>query len=83
MAPSEREVAQRAIADPRKDLILRLDLEAALERLTARQRQAIQLVMEGYTECEIAEEMGVSQPAVFKLVAKARFALRKDFWERG
>ena len=78
LCESEREVAQRYHVDPQPNLYLRLDLERALEKLPARQRQAIGLAIEGYSECEIAEKMGISQPAVFELLSKSRAFLKKN-----
>ncbi len=83
LAPSEREVARRAATDPRRGMVLRLDLEAAMEKLTARQREAIGFLAHGHNEQEIAEVMGISQPAVHKLLAKARITLKKIFQEGG
>ena len=77
LCESEQEVAKRARFDPKPGLYLRLDLEAALKRITPRQRQAVELTAEGYTECEIAQALGISQPAVYKLLVKARAVLRQ------
>ena len=77
LCESEREVAKRCKFDPKPGLYLRLDLEMALQKLPPRQRQAIELAIEGYSECEVAEELGISQPAVFKLLEKARLRLRE------
>ncbi len=77
LCESEQEVLRRCNYDPKPGLYLRLDLEAALEKLPPRQRQAIERAIEGYTECEIAEEMKISQPAVFKLLTKARASIRR------
>ena len=83
LGPSEREVAQRAATDPRKGIALRLDLEAALEQLTARQREAVGLLAHGHNEQKIAEAMGISQPAVHKLLTKARLTLKNIFRGEG
>jgi len=78
LCESEQEVAQRACFDPKPGLYLRLDLEAALEKLPPRQREAIRLSIEGYGEEEIAQAMEISQPSVHELLAKARAALKKN-----
>lgn len=83
LGPSEREVARRAAIDPRKGIALRLDLEAALQELTVRQREAIGLLAHGHNEQGIAEVMGISQPAVHKLLTKARITLKNIFQEGG
>ncbi len=77
LCESEQEVARRARFDPRPGLLLRLDLEAALEKLPPRQRQAVDLLAAGHREQEIADLLGISQQAVHKLLAKARAALEK------
>ncbi len=77
LAPSEREVARRAAVDPRSGIALRLDLEAALEKLTPRQRQVVDLLASGHKEQEIADRLGISQPVVHKLLDKARLHLKK------
>ena len=77
LCKSEQEVAKRACFDPRPGLRLRLDLEAALEKLPPRQRQAVHLIAQGNNECETAQALGISQPAVYKLLQKARASLKK------
>ena len=77
LCESEQEVARRCKFDPKPSLYLRLDLEAALEKLTLRQRQVVELTAQGNTECEVAQSLGISQPAVFKLLGKARATLRE------
>lgn len=51
----------------------RMDVETAMNSLTARQRQvAVKYFLEHMTQVEIAEELGISQPAVQQLLRKAR-----------
>ena len=47
------------------DVDLRLDLRRACSRLTERQRAVLVLVLEGYTQEEIGEMLGIAQPTVF------------------
>ena len=78
LSPSELEVAQRLSSDPKPDLLLRLDLEAAMNSLPPRQQEAIRLLAAGHKEREIAALLGISQPAVHKLLTKARLNLQKS-----
>ena len=45
---------------------LRIDLEQALDRLTPRQRQAVELYAGGMSQEEVAEKMGVTQQFISK-----------------
>ncbi len=47
-----------------EDVDLRLDLEAATERLTTKQREAVALMLEGYTQEEIGARLGAGQRAI-------------------
>jgi RNA polymerase sigma factor (sigma-70 family) len=50
----------------------------ALERLSERERQVLErLYWDGYTEAEVAKELGISQQAVSKIKRKAIQKLRK------
>ena len=82
LCESEQLVAQRCRFDPKPNLYLRLDLEAALERLTPRQRQVMELIAAGHTEEEIAKALGISHQSVSRLLKKAQRTLRK-FLEGG
>lgn len=44
-----------------KEIEDRVDVELVMKRLTPRQREVIQLRMDGYTYKEIAEKMGISE----------------------
>ena len=52
-------------------MIERLDLRAAMETLTAKQRKAVVLYAQGYTQEEIAERDGVGQSAICKRIGRA------------
>lgn len=56
--------------DERREKMLNLKDECVL-LLAPRQRQAIELYQQGYTETQVGEVMGISQPAVFKLLQAA------------
>lgn len=78
LCESEREVAERARFDPKPGLYLRLDLAVALEKLTPRQREAIDLAAAGHHQEEIARVMGIRQQSANELLEKARAALKKN-----
>ena len=78
LCESEQEVAGQIGRDPKPDIFMRLDMEAALQKLTPRQREAIGLLAHGHTEQEIAETMGISQQGVHNLLTKARSSLQKN-----
>lgn len=48
-----------------------IDLRDAINALPTRQRRAIFLYSLGMTQCEIAEDMGIAQQNVSKLLTKA------------
>ena len=52
---------------------LRMDLESAIANLSPKQARVVRMYYyDGMTQVEIAEELGVSQPAVQKLLAAAK-----------
>ena len=52
------------------------DVQAAIDKLPAKQAVAIRLSMENYTQTEIAEKLGCTQPHVCNLLRKAKDALK-------
>ena len=73
LSDSEMEVRANISHDPREAIYNNLDLKEALKTLTKKQRECFELVVEdGYTECEVAEKLHISQPAVHKLITKAK-----------
>ncbi|NLG26588.1 MAG: sigma-70 family RNA polymerase sigma factor [Chloroflexi bacterium] len=54
---------------------LRIDLERATARLTQKQRVALWLVLQGYTQAEIAAQHGVGRPAIAMRIRRARETL--------
>jgi len=70
-------VRERLSHETKDQLFSKLDLEAALQALTPRQKTAFLLHADGHTEAEIAKQLGISQPAVHQLLAKARARLKK------
>lgn len=54
---------------------LRVDLERLAARLTTKQRVTLWLVVQGYTQAEIAEMHGVGQPAIAMRIRRARETL--------
>ena len=55
----------------RPDPETRLDIEAAIEGLTDKQREALLLWLEGYTQEEIGERLGITHQAVSRLTERA------------
>jgi RNA polymerase sigma factor (sigma-70 family) len=48
-----------------------IDIERALACLTAKQREAVTLAMQGYTQAEIAEMLGINQSSVNRRLQSA------------
>ena len=57
---------------------LRLDLRDACGRLTARQRQVMALTLDGYTQREIGERMGIEQSVVSRHLTAARWKIEQS-----
>jgi RNA polymerase sigma factor (sigma-70 family) len=55
-----------------EDVDLRLDLEAASERLTDKQRQVVVLYLAGYTQAEIGVALGIARTSVRDHIAGAK-----------
>ena len=49
---------------------LRIDLDQALSRLTPRERQAVTLYADGFTQLEIAERIGTHQSTISRILKK-------------
>lgn len=77
--PDELQRAQdRAGGDPGPDVGLRMDLQAALRRLSAEQREPLLLVcVEQLSYAEVAEVMHIPIGTVMSRVCRARAALRQ------
>jgi RNA polymerase sigma-70 factor, ECF subfamily len=71
-------------ADPGVDVGLRLDLAAALARLSVEQRESLLLVcVEQFSYAECAEALGIPIGTVMSRVSRARVALRALLEGRG
>jgi RNA polymerase sigma factor (sigma-70 family) len=77
LSPTEREVREQLTYEFKEQLLAKLDLEAALQVLTPKQKAAFLLFAEGYTEREIARQLGLSRPTVQLHLIAARKKLRK------
>lgn len=77
--PSEVEAEQDAQRmDPGADVGLRLDLMAALERLSPEQREPLLLVtVEQFSYAECAQALGIPIGTVMSRISRARVALRE------
>ncbi len=60
------------------DSATRLDVQAALRRLTARQRTAVFLRAEGFTLAEIGSTLGTKKAAVSRLLGRAYERIRAE-----
>lgn len=59
------------------DMALRLDLRDALARLRPKQRQAVEMHLQGFTQAEIGRACGVNQSSVSRALARAEANLRR------
>lgn len=55
-----------------------VDVERAVTRLTDRQRAVLALVVEGWTQEEIGERLGIGQCTVSREIAEVRAMLAGD-----
>lgn len=52
-----------------------IDIERALAALTAKQREAVTLAMQGYTQAEIARGLGVHRNAIRRRILRAKVCI--------
>ncbi len=57
-----------------------MDLASALTALTPKQRRAVLLYAQGYTQCEIGEMMGVDQSNISRLLENVFFAMKNAYF---
>ena len=60
-----------------ESLISDLDLREAMGELSDADCRVVLLRLEGYTQTEIAKQIGISQPAVYKRLKKIYALLRE------
>ena len=77
LSPAEQDVQERLAVEGEEQLVAKLDLEAALNVLTPRQKTCVVLCAEGYTEREIAAELRLSRGNVHAYLDAARKKLKK------
>lgn len=59
----QQEVAKRLISDNWEDFFVQLDFVEVIEKvLSFREREIIQLILEGHTQQEIAKRLKISKP---------------------
>ncbi len=77
LSPTEQEVRERLAFEQKEQLLSKLDLEAALQALTPKQKVAFLLFADGHTEREIAQQLGLSRGNVHAYLEAARKKLKK------
>ena len=77
LSPQELEVREHLTHEMEDHLLTTLDLEAALQALTPRQRECCLLFAEGKTEREVAQELGLSRGNIHAYLEAARKKLKK------
>lgn len=63
--------------DPMSEIDMRLDVLQIIRGLPGRGPRVIYMLMEGYTQAEIAEDLGITQPAVSQIKSKFKSLLIK------
>lgn len=65
-----------------EDCIDLWEIQAAIEKLNKRTKKIVKLLMEGYTQTEIASLLGISRPVVSNTLKKLKNKQRKskDYW---
>ena len=58
-----------------------IDLLDAITALPSRQRRAVALYYDGYTQIEIAEVMGIDQSSVSRLLEKAIHTIKNAYFD--
>ena len=77
LSPTEQEVRERLTYEVQAQLFAKLDLDAALQILTPRQRDCFLLYAEGKTYREIARTLSLGLGPVQRHIATAREKLKK------
>ncbi|MDP3723940.1 MAG: sigma-70 family RNA polymerase sigma factor [Candidatus Omnitrophota bacterium] len=77
LSPTELEVREGLAYELKEQLVSKLDLEAALQTLTPKQKAAFLLFADGHTEREIAQQLGLSRGNVHAYLEAARKKLKK------
>jgi len=77
LSPSEQEVQERFAYEIKEQLFSKLDLEAALQVLTPKQKACFLLYADGHTEREIAAQVGTSPGNVHTYLEAAKKKLKK------
>ena len=77
LSPTEQEVRDRLAFEQKEQILSKLDLDAALQVLTPKQKAAFLLYADGHTEREIAEQLGLSRGNVHAYLEASRQKLKK------
>ena len=74
----QQEVARKLVRDNWKDLFSRLDFMEAMNKvLSPREKQIIQLVIEGYTQEEIGQKLKINHQRACFLFQRAKAKIKK------
>ena len=79
LSPTEQTVRERLGHEIKQHILAKLDLEAALEALTPKQKACFLLYADGYTYREIAHALSLSLPTVQQHIGSAKARLQKFF----
>jgi len=55
-----------------------IDIQLALERLTTKQREALLLILSGYTHIAAARKLGISRTSISRRMQRARRVLKEE-----
>ena len=72
------DLEQLAVSPPERDVELKLDIEAILRTFSTRHKGVCRLLMEGYTQREIALKFRVTQQRIHRIIQQIRKILQKN-----
>ncbi|MFH1504462.1 MAG: sigma-70 family RNA polymerase sigma factor [Candidatus Omnitrophota bacterium] len=79
----QKEAAKELVSDEWDDVFTQLDFAEVMDKvLSVREKQIIHLILERYTQQEIAEKLNISKPRVNVILQRARKKI-KNFYRRG
>lgn len=79
----QQEVAKKLVSDERDRFFTQLDFAEVISKvLSQRERLIVQLLLEGYSQQEIAKKLNISKPRVNAILQRVRRKI-KNFYQRG